>query len=260
METITNLQYISIDELKEPADPVRSEMSDKSLDELVESIKAVGIINPLIIKKSGNGFEVVAGHRRFLAAKMANFVKVPFILLDTEKQNDVVIKLHENFCREEVNPIDEAFVFSEMATKHNMNIGEIAKTTKRSENYINNKIDILSWPKDIREALHQGRIKYTVAKYLARITDDNQRIEYLGYAISSGITSRIAQTWSEDFKRGELTPKVEERIEEDIKTGETKIIPYITCQLCGEDIEMGNQKLIFVHEKCIEEYKKMFNS
>lgn len=257
---LDQLKYISIDQINEPADPVRSAMDDKNLDDLVESIKSVGIIQPLTIKRVGNGFEIVAGHRRFIAAQMAGKATVPCILHDSESVSDVAIKLHENFCREEVNPVDEAIILQEMVEKKNYSIDKLAQITKRSKGYIQNKLTILSWPKDIKEALLGGKIKYSVAKHLVKITDDSQRIEYLGFAISSGASTRVVQNWAEDFQRGELTPKIEERIEQDKITGETKTIPFITCQLCGDDIEMGKQKLIFVHEKCIEEYKKMFNS
>lgn len=101
-------QDISIDDILEPEDQARTVIVLEGLQELADSIKEKGIIEPLVVLKKNSKYEIVVGHRRFLAARMAGLEKLPCIIRAIGVRDADLMKLHENFFREDVNPVDEA--------------------------------------------------------------------------------------------------------------------------------------------------------
>ncbi|MDD5294374.1 MAG: ParB/RepB/Spo0J family partition protein, partial [Patescibacteria group bacterium] len=116
----------------------RSQFSDFNMDELVESIKEYGIIQPLIVTRAGDKYELIAGERRLRAAKQVGLTKVPVIVRDASSQRKLEMALVENLQREDLNPIEAALAYKKLADEFNLTQEEVAKRVGKSRSAISN--------------------------------------------------------------------------------------------------------------------------
>ena len=241
---------LSVDLIDDPANPMRSSIGDVSIHELASSIKSVGLVQPLVVRQVGTRFEVVAGHRRLAAARMANLAVVPVVVRDVDDQEADILKIHENLFREDVNIVDEATFIREAMARLNLNTAGFARLINRSDSYVRDRLNLLSYDDYIIEALKKGQISFSVAKYLSRIEDSGRRREYIDYAVRDGVTPAVAQRWYEFAKEGTLpaTPS-EEFIRETENAEPVKIYP-VPCVICGGGIPPAEAKLVFIHKEC----------
>ncbi len=253
-----NIQEIPIDNIVEPVAQVRSVMESEKLSELVNSIRQVGLIEPLIVKTVGEKFEVIAGHRRLLACRAAELARVPCIIQETNQEREDEIKLHENFYRENVNPADEAEFYAYLIQQKKNSIEDVAKKVGKSGTYIRSRLDLLSGDEIILEAVRDGQINASVAKELNAITDREIRLNYLHYAIDSGAKLRTVQEWRKQWER-------EKRTEEALNQGHTQeelpeVLPkyYYRCPMCERSVEVGKVRAVSVCEDCYNEIMKQF--
>jgi ParB family chromosome partitioning protein len=216
------IEKIPIDLIEDPKDAVRQYIDEEALEELVNSLKTVGFIQPLIVKKKNEHYELIVGHRRLMAAKMANFLTVPCIVSDLSEEEEISYKIHENVVREDVDPVGEAEFLQRAMRKLKLSIPQLAEKIKRSESYVRERLEILNYPQDIREALIQKQISLGVAKYLAQVDNDLARKDYLSFAIRDGLTASLAKRWLQAYqaRKMEEIPRAEE-LKVEIKPAET---------------------------------------
>ena len=255
-DEINELRQISVDLIDDPESPVRTRANEGALNELADSIRAVGLIQPLLVRPKNNRFEVVAGHRRLVAAKLAGLLTVHCIVCRVGDLKADTIKLHENLMREDVNIVDQARLIKRVMEEKKLSVVDVAKSLKRSETFIRDRIDLFKWDPAIVGAVEAGRISFTSAKWFAKITDNAVRKHYLDVGIRQGISAALARDWFKRWEaRGLPTPPPPEE-----KTG-TEIESHVEyynepCRVCGQPIAMGEEKLIFVHPKCWEDLEK----
>jgi ParB family chromosome partitioning protein len=187
--------------LDEPERPARTEMSDELMESLVQSIKAIGILEPLLVRPVDDGrFEVVAGHRRLKAARIAGLADVPTIDLETGTLADAV-KIHENLEREELSPSDEAIYYGELFELHGEDVDQVAALVKRTREHVEGRLNLLRGDKLVFDALAAGRISIGVANELNRFTSDDDRRYHLSYCERTGATVSTARQWRVDANR-----------------------------------------------------------
>lgn len=252
------LQQISLDLILEPAEQVRKVICAEVLEELAESIKQTGLIQPLIVKKIGEKFEVIAGHRRLLACRMVNVTPVSCIVRADSNIDDVEIKLHENYFRENVNEADEAEFFSFMLTKEKISIDDLSKSIGRSGTYVRERLNLLQGDKTLLEAVRDGVISAGVAKELNMIVDPETRAYYLKYAADGGVTVRTAQEWR---KQWEKECRTQEVLEAGVKPKDLpEALPkyYYRCPMCEKSTELGNVRAISVCGECYKTVMAQF--
>lgn len=163
----------------------RKVFNEESLNELASSIKEHGIFQPVILKKSIQGYEIVAGERRCRAAKMAGLEEVPAIIVDFTDQQMMEIALLENIQREDLNAIEEAQAYQTMMEKLQLNQSQLAKRIGKSRTYITNTLRLLNLPEKIQGYVLSGKLtmgharalitleKETALKIAKRVIDEN---------------------------------------------------------------------------------------
>lgn len=158
----------------------RKKFTDYKLDELVESIKEFGIIQPLIVTKNKNDddYELIAGERRFRAAKIANLKKVPVIIRNVNDQEKLEVAIIENLQREDLNPIDLAFAYKQLIDNFKMTQEEVAKKMGKSRPSISNTLRMLTLPDEIQLALIDGRITEGHTKYLLGLDSEVKQMSF----------------------------------------------------------------------------------
>lgn len=173
-----NVEEINLSEIRSNPYQPRKTFNEESLNELATSIKQYGIVEPIIVKKSIKGYELIAGERRCKAAKIAGLTKVPAIIKDFNDQEMMEIALIENIQREDLNPIDEASSVANIIKLRGMTQEEFATTFGKSRSYITNLLGLLNLPKDVQNKLINKEISMSHARVLSKI-DDEEKVIFL---------------------------------------------------------------------------------
>ena len=248
-ETIQNIPLNLIDE---PEVAMRSDVHDDTLEELAASIKSIGLLQPVILRPRGERYEVIAGHRRVVAARLAGLVLIQAVVRNPTDEEATVFKLHENLLRRDVNPVDEAIFLRRVMQEQDFNVDEIVELTRRSLGYIQSRLEILEYPDYLIEAVGEKQITLGAAHWLNQITDERVRRSYVGYAISGGISVRRAVAWHDSWKAGAARSNPLDIQETDAETGEEQIVHKELCVICqGHDV-LDMMMLYYAHLECVE--------
>ncbi len=150
----------------------RREFNKAKLEELADSIKKHGIIQPLVVVKKGDKYELLAGERRLRASKIAGLKKVPVVFREADDKEKLELALIENIQREDLNPIDLALSYKQLMDEFNLKQDDIAKQLGKSRPVIANTLRYLQLPEDIQNALRDGKISEGHARYLLGLDNE----------------------------------------------------------------------------------------
>jgi len=195
-----NIKEIFVDLIDDPQDPMRSELNREALFELADNIKKNGLINPITVRPVGERFEVVAGHRRLGACKIAGLIRPPCVVRELTEQQAFAVMAAENIEREDVDPVDEAAFIVRYMEKTGLSLEETARTLRRSTTYVTSRLEIGKMPDYMREPLKRGEIKLGVALALFGITDEDLRRMWVGHAVRDGVNVRQAKYWFDQWE------------------------------------------------------------
>lgn len=168
----------------------RKEFNGDKLTELAESIKNHGIIQPLVVSRSGGGFELIAGERRLQAAKLAGLLKVPVVIRSTEDKEKLELAIVENIHRHDLNVIEEAKAYKKLYDEFQMSQDEIAVRVGKSRSAIANKIRLLHLPVEIIKAIIDGRITEGHAKAILAVENSEKQRALFDLIIKNSLTVR----------------------------------------------------------------------
>jgi ParB family transcriptional regulator, chromosome partitioning protein len=247
---IKKLEVISLDRIKDPERPMRSNLTPESLDELVFSIKEVGIIQPLVVCKTGESYEVIAGHRRLMAAELAGLIEAPCIVVQSSGLDKELLKMHENMAREDINPIDWANHLTYLKTQFHISNAKMAETLGFSEAWISQHLDIFNYPVEVLEAIKHGTLSFSAARELAQIKDPIKRKVYVTAGVKSGVTPDQAANWRREANTPEY--KAPETAEGVIaQNGENPApLALLICPVCNTGIEYADLLTLQIHRDC----------
>ncbi len=177
-EVIKEVDKIDINKIEPNTNQPRKSFDEDAMQELSESIKQHGLIEPLIVKESKEGFyHIIAGERRWRAAKMAGLKEIPVIVKDYSSREMMEIALIENLQREDLNPIEEAEAFSKLIEEYHLKQDEVAERVSKSRVAITNSLRLLKLDERVRSMLIEGKIKSGHARALLAIEDNDEQYE-----------------------------------------------------------------------------------
>jgi len=192
---MSEFRIVALAELVEPEHVARTTMDDAKLDSLADSIRALGILEPLLVMPGTNGkLEVVAGHRRLKAARIAGLGEAPCIVVDDPASADA-IKIHENVEREELSPADEAIYYAELYERLGEDTEQVAALVKRKRDHIEGRLNLIRGDKHVFDALAKGKISIGVASELNKMERESDCHFHLDYCIRTGASVAIARQW-----------------------------------------------------------------
>ncbi len=172
----------------------REHFSHSALEELIASIQEHGIIQPLVVTKTSDGFyELVAGERRLRAAKLAGLETVPVIVRTATEQQKLEFALIENIQRQDLSPIEEAKAYQMLIGEYDLTQEEVAKRVGKSRAFIANTLRLLKLPVEAQDAVSDGRITASNARTLAGLASPEEQKKWLGKMLREGMTSREAE-------------------------------------------------------------------
>ena len=153
----------------------RAQVDEARLQELVQSIKANGVIQPIVVRKIGDRFQIIAGERRWRAAKLAGLLRVPVVVRDVapgQEKSLLQMALIENIQREDLNPIDEALAYQRLADEFHLRQEDIASAVGKDRASVANYVRLLKLPDEVRTEVASGRLSMGHARALLSLTDE----------------------------------------------------------------------------------------
>lgn len=181
---------IPVSEIRANPYQPRKTFKDESLNELAASIKEYGVIEPIIVKKSIKGYEIVAGERRTKAAKLAGLTTIPAIIKDFSDEDMMEIALLENIQREDLNPIDEASSIANIIKVRGYTQEEFASRFGKSRSYITNLLGLLKLPVEVQSKVKDGKISMSHARSLSKLEDEEKIISLANRIEKEGLNVR----------------------------------------------------------------------
>ncbi len=178
----------------------RKEFSAESLQELADSIREQGIVQPLIVRPGPEGFELIAGERRWRAAQQAGLTEVPVVVREATDREVVELALIENLQRENLNPIEEAFGYAQLSSQFQLTQEDIARRVGKSRAVVANALRLLKLPDPVRELVRQGQLSVGHAKVLLSVSEPSrlqklaQRV--MAEALNVRQTEQLAARWN----------------------------------------------------------------
>ncbi len=194
----SDIVEIPLTEIRSNPYQPRKEFDEQSLQEFADSIKEHGIIQPIIVKKSIKGYELIAGERRTRASKMAGKETIPAIIRDFNDDEMMEIALVENIQRENLNPIEEAEALSKIIEKNNLTQESASKKFGKSRSYITNILGLLKLPEYTKKYVTEGKISMGHARVLSKLTDENRINELADLIIEKGLSVRDIEKLASD--------------------------------------------------------------
>lgn len=238
-----------------PANMMRQLISENKMDDLVKSIKEIGIINAITVRKKGDGYELVAGLRRLMAADMLKMEKVPVKVTRAGEELAQKIMVDENRVREDVGPIDEGIFYQELMLKHKWNQKKLAEVFRVSESYISQRIGAMSWPEKLRKAVSEGTIIFSVAREFAKIRNMDELERVMDQAIRSGVSPAVASRWRHEINREEVeTEGLDAKGLGSVGHVEDPELA-MSCQVCGGGASEIGYRIVRVCNICVEVIK-----
>ena len=186
-------QTLNINRIEPNKNQPRKEFNEDALQELADSIKQFGVIEPLVVVKRKGYYELIAGERRWRAARLAGLKEVPVVIKDYDDQQIVEIALIENIQREDLNPIEEASALQEMISRYELTQLEISQSVGKSRPYITNSLRLLKLPEAVQNLVEAGRLSGGHARAIAGVEDAELQVKLAEMAKDGARSVRVLE-------------------------------------------------------------------
>ncbi|MEN8905286.1 MAG: ParB/RepB/Spo0J family partition protein [Clostridiales bacterium] len=195
-----SVQEIKINDITNNTNQPRERFDDERIEELADSIKKHGILQPIIIKKHTDGYKIVAGERRWRAAKKAGLTEIPSIIKDLSNRDVMEIALIENIQREDLNQIEEAKAYDKLISEYKITQEELSKIIGKSRSEISNTMRLLALHEDVKNYLVNGDITYGHARALL-VLDKLQQVKIAETIINAELSVRKTEEIIKGFNK-----------------------------------------------------------
>lgn len=234
------ITMVNIDELRSNPYQPRKVFDQNSLDELATSIKEHGVIQPIIIKKSIKGYEIIAGERRVKASKIAGLKEIPAIIRNFTDSEMMEIALLENLQRENLSAIEESMAYEKLLTALSLTQEQLAKRLGKSRSHITNMLGLLSLPDEVKEMIQDKKISMGHARVISKLEDKEQQISLARKVEKSSISVHDLEELTKSNEKFVRTHEIKK-----VKT-EFNEYQYIQEELCdrlGTKVKIKNNKI-----------------
>ena len=244
-----DIVLLDVDELRSNPYQPRQNFDEEKLQELADSIKEYGVLEPIIVTKSVKGYEIVAGERRTKACKLAGLDKIPAIIKDFSDNDMMQIALLENIQREDLTAIEEAEAYSKLLKVLGITQDELAKKLGKSRSHITNMLGLLNLPDNVKNDVLEGNISMRHAKVLSKISDEETVNSLVQKIKSKRMTVRELETLASNPDVPKKHPVT--------RTVETKKYDFVEDAMTdkiGNRVRIKNNKIVipFNSEKDLE--------
>ena len=194
---------VSIDKINPNPNQPRTHFNETLLNELADSIRENGVLQPLLVRKKGEGYEIIAGERRYQASKIAGLEELPVIVKEVDDQKMLELALIENLQRSDLNPIEEAKGYRQLIKASGMTQEALSKAVSKSRSSITNSLRLLDLPEPVQQYLFDGRLTAGHARAILAVPYEEQRIKLADKVVAEGLSVRATENLAPLFSVGE---------------------------------------------------------
>lgn len=248
---MNEIKQIPIDKLRTGTHDTRLEIDDEGINDLAASIYRIGIIVPLLVCPDGDNYCIISGHRRFAAALRVGLSDLPCCVREDSGPVATEISIAENLFRADLTPLEQATAIKDIIDQKIMDIQQIAAAMHRSLHWVSAQLDILNWPADILEVIHNGMLSVSAASNLAFVEDKTYREFLLRNAVEQGATARTTAAWLQAWRAA--MPPEKAITQPAVGTGDraTPALPQALCIVCNQLLRTDALAMVLICTGCL---------
>lgn len=243
--------HLELAKIQPPAAPLRISIDPGGIQELADSLHRHGQLQPILVAiMDGDQYEIIEGHRRFLAAELLAWEKIN-ATIRTASDHHQLLSAIANIHREQLTPIEEARVVHALVVEQKFDVDFVAQRFCKSRAWVDGRLEIIDWPKDLYDAVHFNAMPLAVAKELTRVKDRDYRQHLIATWKSNGGSSLTARIWADDWQR--LYQETGQSLTAD--TDPTP--PYsgqrvgVECAGCGTLYPIAHLTTVYICRQCV---------
>jgi ParB family chromosome partitioning protein len=202
-QTNGDLHELAIDLISPNPDQPRTDISEEGIAELADSISKVGLLQPIIVRPLGEGYQIIAGERRWRASRQAGLERVPVSVLSKSETESLEIALIENLQRQDLNSIEEARGYRRLLTEYRMTQAELADKVSKSRSAITNSLRLLDLPDEVQDLVYDGRLSAGHARAVLSVSDEAARQKLAQKIVDEGLSVRDAESLARLYAAGQ---------------------------------------------------------
>ena len=245
------IHELDIDKVDPPGDAFRDLIDPETVRELAESIRSQGLHSPILVRPVNSRFEIVFGHRRFLAHRLIGEVKIKSMVREMTDDQVFEARTVENDQREDLNPMERAKAYKRLRDKFGFSNREIGRRMGRSPGVVDKYFKILEVPDEFQEAVARKRLSMEVCLVLVQIEDEQFRKFYFASAVENGVTKEVAELWLNEWRKTRAGSAYDDAGGPGVQGGIQESLPiYGTCSCCLGPVEVTRIKYIPVCPGC----------
>ena len=203
-EEIADVHEIALSQIAPNPRQPRTDIAEDAVAELADSIKKVGVLQAILVRPFGGGYQIVAGERRWRAARQAGLERVPVRVIATTETESLEIALIENLQREDLNPIEEARGYRRLLTEHQMTQAELADKVSKSRSAVTNALRLLDLPEEVQDLVYEGKLSAGHARAVLAVPDEALRARLADKIVSGGLSVREAENMARLYAAGQV--------------------------------------------------------
>lgn len=192
--------YVALEEIDRPKIAARDRVDPEKIRELAESIREIGLREPVLLRPVDGRYEIVAGDRRYLAHRLIGADKIKAIVSEASEEETILIRASENIQREDLSPMEKARIYLYMRKNLGFNVEKIAKRMGVRHETVTRYLGLLELEEEFQDAVNLGKLGMEVAYILSRVEDSDFRRYYLKAAVENGVTIEVAKRWLVDYE------------------------------------------------------------
>lgn len=253
---VEKMTFVDIEKVDPPFDADRDIIDPDAIRELGESIRSQGLLQPILVRPLNGRYEVIAGHRRFLAHRLIGEVKIKALIREMTNDQVFEARMVENDQRIDLNPIERAKTYKRVKDLFGYSNRQVAQKVGRSPKSIDNSLMILELPEEFRKAIAQKRLTPYVALALIQIKDEGFRNMYFTSAIENGITREVADQWVNDWRKSQSGIAYEESGGVGVVCPVQESLPiFQACVACLGPKEISTLRALYVCPDCARQIR-----
>lgn len=244
-------QNVKMDLVDRPVDLVRLEISSTEIENLADSIRERGLLQPIKVARKGERFTIVFGDRRFMACKLLERKTIQAMVVDASDQEIAIDRAIENGQRVDLSPLEEALQYRAMIDELGFKMDQVAKKVGKKLGTVKRRLELLRYPTNIKEAVHAKKITLSLGEEIMDCKDPGHRDYLLEMAIEHGVTSALMRTWVQDWRK---TIRTEGAV--DVEGGGSRTVEfdkttYMTCGLCDGPVPIDKVRSLTICDGCL---------
>lgn len=198
-----DVREVAVDQIAPNPKQPRTDINDDAVAELADSVRKVGVLQAIIVRPYSDGYQIIAGERRWRAARIAGLERVPVRVLNIGETESLELALIENLQREDLNPIEEARGFRRLLSDHQMTQAELADKVSKSRSAVTNALRLLDLPEEVQGLVYEGALSAGHARTILSVPDEAMRIRLAEKVVTEGLSVRDTENMARLFAAGQ---------------------------------------------------------